>query len=151
MKCAYIYISNFYFYFIFLSPCDLCPFCTEPTLLMAFTYCLCIYDCQKGHGVSPFSRLQDIWKLAAIFSRWGNRRCFWQSSSTPTLLFQCNILLTACRLQTSLGKAFCWEKAKPQYQMRKRAWQHIFQDWFWGSGLAYDFIVIISTSHTPAR
>lgn len=94
-------------------------FCTEFTLHLAFTYCLSIYDCQKD-GISPFSRLQDIWKLAPGFSHWGNRRCFWQSSSTPTLLFQYNILSAACRLQTGLGKPICWEKAKTQQQMRKK-------------------------------
>lgn len=126
------------------------PFCTKFTLCLAFIYGLSIYHCHKD-GISPFSRPQDIWKLAVIFSHWGNRRCFWKSSSTPALLFQYNIFSAVCRLQTRLGKYVCWEKAKPQYQMRKQAWQYILQDWFWWSGVAYDFIVIISTSHNPVR
>lgn len=133
-----------------LTPCDRCPFSVEFTLHLAFACCLSIYNCQKD-GISPFSRLQDIWKLAAIVFCWGNRRCFWQSSSTPTLLFQYNILSAACRLQTRLGKPICREKAKPQYQMRKRPWQYIFQDEFGWSGVAYDFIVVISTSCSPIK
>lgn len=126
----------------------LCPSCTESPLLSGPTCSLPIDNCQKL-DISPFSRLQGMWKLAAICSHWGNRRRFWQSSSTPALLLQCNILLTVCRLQATLGFPFSWEEAKPQHQMRKRHGNTFI--FFWGTGLADDFIVIILTSHSPER
>lgn len=50
-----------------------------------------------------------------------------------------------------LANLFAEKRLNHNTKWEKRPWQYIFQDEFGWSGVAYDFIVIISTSHSPVK